>query len=197
MDGSSVVSTVSRLWIAAALLVGGCATGNSRVSENVDPQTGVTIRATASLFVYLRDISEVADNVRDYVSVGAVEVNKTGTRTYYLAVVPGGPIDHRRATRIVLTLTGQPRELTLTTHEPRSLGIGEPPFRAEWGYIGEIWYAVTAAELRAFAATPPESIQLIEGGRVLTYVRFRRGDAALRDFIRDIPDMRPSAPQQH
>ena len=184
----------SRLWIAAALLLGGCATDGSDVREHIDPQTGVTIRTMASPFVYLRDVQESANDVRDYISVGAVEVNKMGTRRHYLAVVPWGPPDHKRAERIALTLGGQSRELTLATGEPRSLGVDEPPFRPAWGYIGEIWYVVTPADLRAFAAAPPDSIELREDGRALTYITFSRADAALQEFIRDLPDTATSEP---
>ena len=185
----------SRLWIIGALLLGGCATGGSKISEYVDPQTGVTVRAMASPFVYLRDVHETANEVRDYISIGAVEVNKMGIRRHYLAVTPWGPIDHKRAERIALTLGGQSRDLTLATLEPRSLGVDEPLFRPAWGYIGEIWYVVTPADLRAFAAAPPDLIELKEDGRTLTYITFRRADAALQEFIRDIPDSGASEPK--
>ena len=86
--------------------------------------------------------------------------------------------------------------MTLATHEPRSLGVDEPPFRPAWGYIGEIWYVVTPADLRAFAAAPPDLIELREDDRTLTYIVFRRADAALQEFIRDIPDTVTSEPKR-
>jgi hypothetical protein len=175
-------------------LCAGCAAERSGVNEYVDAQTGVTIRSMASPFIYSRDIYVAAANVGDYISIGAVEVNRMGARQHYLAVVWWGQIEHKRIERVTLTLGGQPREFPLATREPRDLGIGQPPFRPVWGYIGEIWYVVTPADLRALAAAPPDSIELTEGGRGLRYVTFDRADGALRDFIRDIPDAPTSEP---
>jgi hypothetical protein len=185
------------------LLLGGCATDGSRAIEHVDPRTGVTIRTMASPFVYTRDVQEVADQVGDYLSVGAVEVNEMGTHKHYLAVVPwsrtvrkgAGTLAEPRADSVALMLGGQRRELTLATHEPRSFGVSEPPYRPAWGYIGESWYGVTPADLRAFAAAPPGPIELMEDGRTMTYVPFNRADAALEEFIRDIPDTVTSVPR--
>jgi hypothetical protein len=188
---------LSRLGLVAVLLLlGACATENTEVREHLDPQTGMTVRAVAAPFIYARDVPELAVNVRDYISLGAVEVNNMGTRKHYLAAVSWSTIDRRRTDgaptplpeRIELALAGRPHVLVLASHEARSLGIGEPLFRPPAGYLGESWYLVTPADLRAFAAAPPESIDLpVEGGRA-SYLLWRRADAALEDFVRDIPD---------
>jgi hypothetical protein len=184
-----------RPWVIVTLLLGGCATDGAGAIEHVDPHTGVTMRAMASPFVYARAVQELAGHDVDYLSVGAVEVNQMGTRRQYLAVVPWTRTVRRadgsravpRADRVALTLGGERRELTLATHDPRSLGVNEPPYRPAWGYIGESWYAVTPADLRVFAAGPPGSLELVEDGRTMTYVPMSRADAALQEFIRDIP----------
>jgi hypothetical protein len=198
------MSALSRLWPVAALLLGGCTTEGKRVNEYLDPQTAVTIRAAAAPFIYARDVPELAANVRDYLSLGAVEVNNMGARRHYLAVVSWSTIDRRRADgspaplpeRIELTLAGKTRVLSLASHEPRSLGIGEPLFRPPSGYLGESWYAIMPADLRSFAAAPPDSIDLAAEGARASYVLWRRADADLEDFVRDIPDTATSAPQR-
>ncbi len=170
-------------------LAAGCATEGSKVEEYVDAQTGVTIRAMASSFVYSRSVRSAPGNdLGDYITIGAAEVNRMGARQHYLVVVEFSRIEHQPIEHVGLTFSGQPRELTLVTREPRSLGIAQPPFRPVWGYVGELWYALTAEDLRAFAAGPPDSVELTESGRTLTYFTFERADAALRDFIRDIPE---------
>ena len=181
--------------VLAAVLCAGCATDDYQVNEFLDPQTGVTIRAMASPFVYVRDVNETADNGREYVSVGAVEVNTMGARKHYLAVVSWSRINQKPsgaavtgAEHVMLMLGGKPRELIPVTQEPRSVGIREPPFRPEWGNLmGENWYVITPQELRAFAAATPDSIDLIENGRARKYVTMDRADASLRDFVRDFP----------
>ena len=197
------MSPLTRLCLVATLLLGACATdGGVRVNEYLDPQTAVTIRAVAAPFIYARDVPELAANVRDYVSLGAVEVNNMGTRRHYLAAVSWSTIDRRRADgsaaplpeRIELTLAGKTRVFALASHESRSLGIGEPLFRPPAGYLGESWYVVTPADLRAFAAAPPESIDLATQSERASYLLWRRADAAFEDFVRDIPDTVTSAP---
>jgi hypothetical protein len=192
----------SWLWLVAALLLGSCATEDARVAEYLDPQTAVTIRAVAAPFIYARDVPELAANVRDYLSLGAVEVNNMGTRKHYLAVVSWSTIDRRRVGApaslpegIELMLAARPRVLALASHEARSLGIGAPLFRPPSGYLGESWYKITPADLRAFVAAPPESIDLAAPGGRLSYALWRRADAAFEDFVRDIPDTATSAPQ--
>ena len=195
------MSDRSRLWLVAALLLGGCASEGTRVNEYVDPQTAMTIRAVAAPFIYARDVPELAANVRDYLSLGAVEVNNMGARKHYLVAVSWSTIDRRLVDgspalpeRIELTLAGRTRALALASHESRSLGIGEPLFRPASGYRGESWYAVTPADLRALAAAPPDSIDMTADGARTSYGVWRRADAALEDFVRDIPDTVTSAP---
>ena len=178
------------------LLLGGCATDGAGAIEHVDPYTGITMRAMASPFVYGRDVQELAGHEVDCLSVGAVEVGQIGTRRHYRAVVPwtrtvrqtDGSRAVPHADRVAPTLGGERRELTLATHDPRSLGVNEPPYRPASGYLGKSRYAVTPADLRAFAAAPPGSLELAQDGRTMTYVPMSRADAALEEFIRDIPD---------
>jgi hypothetical protein len=185
-----------RFWFAAALLLGGCATEPARVSEYLDPQTAMTVRAVAAPFIYAREVPELAANVRDYLSLGAVEVNNMGTRRHYLAAVSWSTIDRRGAAgapaplpeRIELSLAGTTRVLALAGHESGSLGIGTPLFRPASGYLGESWYLVTPADLRAFAASPPETVDVAVASGSASYSLWRREDAALREFIADIPD---------
>jgi hypothetical protein len=198
------MSRVSRVWLLAALLLGGCATESPRVREYLDPQTAVTIRTLAAPAVYAHDAPELAANTRDYLSLGIVEVNNMGVRKHYLALVSWSTIDRSRLgvapapspERFEVMLGGKAREFAPVSHEPRSLGIGGTPFRPASGYAGEAWYAVTPADLRALAATPPDSIMLLqESGRV-GYRMWKSADAAVAEFVRDIPDAVSAEPRR-
>lgn len=166
--------------------VGVACTAPERVNEYLDSETGVSVRSMAKPFVYARAVRDAADR-RDFISIGAVEVDRMGNRREYLALVLFAETPHPPMNRIVLAIDGKPQEFALATREPRILGIGAPPFRPLWGYAGELWYDVTPADLEAFAAAPPDSIELVEGDRRLTYFSFERADEALKDFIGDIP----------
>jgi hypothetical protein len=174
----------------------GCATKGPTVSEYLDPHSGVTVRSMSSPFVYARDLDNANGDGRDFASVGAVEINEMGNRTYYLAAVSWSRVDQRSARaprgegadRLLLMTGNPPFELTSAMHDPRHLEIGVPPFRPVWGYyLGETWFEVTAGELREFAASLPRSIKWMQEGELRTYAAFENADAALRDFIRGIP----------
>jgi hypothetical protein len=181
---------------AFAALTLGCATKSAVTREYLDPQTAVTIRAVATPLIYAHEVPQLAANVRDYLSVGAVEVNNMGKRQHYLAVVSWSTVDRKRAAiappplpeRLRMTLGGTVRELTPASHEPRSLGIGEPLFRPTGGYLGETWYVVTVADLRAFAAARPDELEVADEPAIISYSVWKDAVAELADFVRDIPD---------
>ena len=174
----------------------GCATTGPTVSEYLDPHTGVTVRSMSSPFVYARELDNANADGRDFASIGAVEINEMGRRTYYLAAVSWSRLDQKPAhapraegaDRLLLMTGDPPLELTSAMHDPRQLAIGVPPFRPVWGdYLCETWFAVTAAELHQFAASLPRSIKWMQEGELRTYATFENAEAALRDFIRGIP----------
>ena len=184
------------LWLAATFVLGGCATEGARVTEYLDPQTAVTIRALATPSIYAHDAPALAANTRDYLSLGVVEANSMGARKHYLVLVSWSTIDRKRvgvgpapvAERIEVVSGGKTRELALLSHEPRSFGVGSALYRPPSGYVGESWYALTPAELRALAAAPAESIVLVQEPARVEYLAWRLEAAALAEFVRDIPD---------
>ena len=180
------------------LVLSACAdTDRTRVSEYLDSETAVTIRAVAVPIVFAHEAPELAANARDYLSAGLVEVNNMGKRVHYLALVSWSTIDRHRpgATpaaipgRVELLISGQLRELTPITHAPRSLGIGTVPFRPASGYAGESWYRLSVAEVRALSTDPPRSIALADdSANRVEYELWREATDELRAFVRDVPD---------
>lgn len=195
----------SKLWLASLLILGGCATEDPRVTEYLDPETAVTIRALAEPLMYAHDAPEFAANARDYLSLGVVEVNNMGARKHYLALVSWSTVNRERVgaapapvpQRIAIEVGGRQRELVPVGHESRSLGIGGALFRPPSGYVGESWYAVTRADLRALAAAPPDSIGLEQDSGRVDYEAWRGDRGALAEFVRDIPDSAAGEPQRH
>jgi len=189
-----------------ALVLSACA-GNSatRVTEYLDPDTAVTIRAVAVPIVFSHDAPELAANARDYLSAGLVEVNNMGKRVHYLALVSWSTVDRNRpgATptaipgRIELSGSGKPHEFTPVTHQPRTLGIGAALFRPASGYAGESWYRLSVDELRALSADPPGRVTLTDdASNRVEYELWRSATEALREFVRDVPDS-PTAAAPH
>ena len=194
------------LLLASTLLAAGCAGEPERpaATEFLDAQTAMTVRVVAEPFVYARDVPELAANVRDYVYLGAVETNNMGHRSHYLALVSWSTIDRKRVgvppaelpDRLELTLGTVSREYPLKTHEPRSVGVGASILEPPAGYLGDSWFIVSAADLRAFTAAPPASIDVTVGGVRQTYTLWKRADAAFAAFVEDIPtEMKGATPR--
>jgi hypothetical protein len=192
------------LLLASTVLAAGCAGAPERpaATEFLDPQTAMTVRVVAEPFVYARDVPELAANVRDYLYVGAVETNNMGHRSHYLALVSWSTIDRKRVgvpeaglpDRLELSIGDSAREYPLKTHEPRSVGVGASILEPPAGYLGDSWFIVSAADLRAFSGAPPASVDVIVGGARQTYTLWKRADAALAAFVEDIPTELTSSP---
>ena len=71
--------------LALCLLVAACHAGGG-VREALDTRTGVTWAADRAPMVFARTEARYSRSARDYVYVGPVEVNRQGTRDYYLWV---------------------------------------------------------------------------------------------------------------
>jgi len=194
----------SLLLLASTVLVAACAGEPERpaATEFLDPQTAMTVRVVAEPFTYAREVPELAANVRDYLYLGAVETNNMGHRSHYLAVVSWSTLDRKRVgvppaelpDRLELSLGTLSREYPLKTHEARTIGVGTSILEPPAGYLGDSWFIVSAADLRAFAATPPASVDVLVGGVRQTYTLWKRADAALAAFVEDIPTEVKSAP---
>lgn len=178
------------------VLVAGCAGEEPRPTEYLDQQTGVTIRTTAEPFVYAHAVPEIAANARDYLSLGAVEVDNMGTRKHYLVAVSWSTVDRIGGGHaavpdsLPLAVSGRELQLRPVSHDARSLGIGSAPFRPPSGMVGESWYLVTPADLRAFVAAPPAAITLPSDAGSASYLLWRSASSEFEEFVRDIPDAR-------
>jgi len=187
------------------LLVTGCATeGEHSASEYLDQKTGVTVRASEAPLIYAHEMPEFAANVRDYLSIGAVEIINMSSRHHYLVCVSWSTVDRARAgigsapipERLAWSAPGITREYSPVSHDARSLGVSEPQFRPPSGYAGESWYEVSPADLRSFATAAPGSITLRSDAGTVNYVAWNSAIEPLRVFVRDLPDSQ-SSPSRH
>ena len=65
------------------------------VQEYLDPQTAATVSVVGSPLVFARDRPEFAANVRDYATLVAAAVNRSGKRSYVLIVYFWSTVDTR------------------------------------------------------------------------------------------------------
>ncbi len=202
-----MIHPIRRGALAALLLVcGGCTHTAPRpdislIKEYLDPQTAMTVRTVAEPFIYGRDVPELAVNARDFVSMGAVELDNMGQHRLFLALVSWSTIDRARIgakppalpERLLITTGAATKEWRVSSHTPRDLGAGEPILEPPAGRLGDSWVEFKPSEIRALALNPPDSIDVVVDGAPQRYTLWRRGDAALNEFASNLPvDMAPA-----
>jgi hypothetical protein len=179
-------------WLASALLLlAGCASDPPAARSWLDPRTAASVQAMGAPWVYARSAAGLAANQRDYRSIGIVEVNRQGARAYYLGVVAWSTVD-----RSGLPPPPQPTGLRWagddrSVREPvgrdaASIGLSSEPFRPPSGFLGETWYRLSAAEVRALASVPAW-IELVEGEEVLRFELWRGDRELLAPLLDEMP----------
>jgi hypothetical protein len=174
---------------------------SSGITEYLDNQTAMTVRVVAEPFIYGHEVPELAVNARDYLSVGAVELDNMGRHRFFLVLVSWSTIDRARLNtplpaqpdRIEWRDPSRVHEWTVLSHQPRELGAGMPLLEPPVARMGESWIEVKAADLRSLADAPPETIDAIVNGIRQQYTLWRRADGPLREFADSLPaDMPPN-----
>lgn len=182
--------------LSLLVLLGGCSSTAVDVEERLDPRTAVTVKTVAAPFVYAHDVPAIAANARDYLSIGAVETNRMGTRAHYLVAVLWSTVDRwtggtppAAPERLRLVLDGKPHEWAVQTHAGREAGVGDPVFRPERGYLAESWFAVSFADLRALGRGAPATIESDDAeGTTTTWTAWRPGDREFAAFLDSLPE---------
>jgi hypothetical protein len=192
--------------VAVALLMAACAhspppADPTLVTEYLDPQTAMTVRVVAQPFIYGHDVPELAVNARDYLSVGAVELDNMGQHRIFLALVSWSTIDRARIKApapalpetVEWTAGDIHHEWKVATHTPRELGAGVAVLDPPVGRVGDSWVELKAADVRSLANTPPESLDIVVDGVRQRYTLWRRADEALTEFASTLPSDMPAS----
>ncbi|MFQ5634876.1 MAG: hypothetical protein ACE5G3_06060 [Gammaproteobacteria bacterium] len=139
-----------------AVLSGGCSTvpADEPLRQRLDNTSGATVTTLAEPMAFFREEPTLAANLRDYIYVGPVEVNRSGRRVYLLWTAFSSTID-RGGRAVVLApeaaylmLDGELMELARTRGR-LDLGIRlyEPPIPTDQIVV----YRMTRAQFLAIA----------------------------------------------
>ena len=184
---------------SAALLVA-CASGPAGVDEApkdgkhpieyLDEHSGATITAMDKPLLFARDRSERAANLRDYVTMTAATVNRSGKRDCLLIAYIWSTLDARyepaRPVADTLELVADDRRIQLDAHggTPADYGIvravGAPPGRT----VKPLVFPTDLATLRYIAAARSLQVQAKLGDEVQSYMLWDDQRKALDRFVR-------------
>lgn len=191
---SSLGDKGRRAWpLPVVLLLGICAAhaATREPQEYLDEETAATITVVGEplLFAYAR--TDLAANVRDYVTLAAAAVDRNGKISYVLIAYYWSTVDPRLrreplpgAEPFVLQADDRRIELHLQGHSAHDAGIGMPVHAPPGDPVTPNVYASDLATLRFVAESRRLSIQADSHGTDVTYDLWEDRRAALRAFVR-------------
>jgi len=180
----SFLSKVSS--IAACAVLSACASGQSPTIEYLDELTASTITHSRTPFVFSTETP--FDSERDYVQIGAVDVNRMGTHQHFIWL---GISEGREAERvegypeefesIVFAANGEEFQLDVRGWTPDAIGAGKPVYKKLFRTTVDAYYEVTIEQVQQLSDAGSISFRTVEA-EPKEYVPWYRSDTAKRDL---------------
>lgn len=147
-------------------ILSACVAGQLPVIEKLDEQTAVTYTYSRTPLILSPDTPLDATNTRDYVQIGAIEVNRMGYLTYYLWLgisdteqLAESAARHEGFESIVLVFGDQQLPLDVLGWNVEAIGVSEPVYKKLFSTSVDAYYEVTLEQIELLAATDRVKLQ--------------------------------------
>jgi hypothetical protein len=180
-------------WPMAVLLAlgaWGALASDKQPQEYLDERTAATITVVGAPLIFAYPRTDLAANARDYVTLAATAVNRSGTISYVLIGYFWSTVDPRlrqdalpAAPPLVLQADDRRIELTLRGQSAREAGIGEPVHAPPGAAVTPNVFATDLAALRFVSEARRLTVLVDSGGTLLRYELWEDHRAALRMFV--------------
>jgi hypothetical protein len=166
------------------------AAGGKRPVEYLDEHSGATITALDKPLVFARDRSERAANLRDYVTMTAVTVNRSGKRDYLLIAYLWSTVDPRyepaRPVPDSLILAADDRRIRADAsgRTPADFGVVKEVGAPSGTTVKPLVIPTDLATLRFLAAARSLQVNTKVGDEELSYTLWDDQRKALERFVR-------------
>jgi len=158
--------------------------------EYLDPQSAATVTTVAEPLVFARERPEFAANVRDYVTLVATALNRSGKINYFLIAYFWSTVDTRGVTSAALLdkvpiIMADDRRILLKARlsSPRDGGISGEPHRPPGVITEPLVFATDLATLRFIAAANQLGVRPSDDATETTYELWKDQRAALSAFV--------------
>jgi hypothetical protein len=181
------------LMVLFSLLVA-CASDRAAPPHEIfDEQSAMTLSVVSLPFVFARDRSDVAAHARDYATLVAAEIDRSGDYTDFLLLYRWSTVDRRMAhpppqSAGALRIVADGRVIDLEPMErlPVSLTQSRALFVPPHGDIIPRAYAVDAALLQHIAACRSLTLYMPHEELNTVFTLFQDGRESLMSFLRSI-----------
>jgi len=155
--------------IALVSILSACAAANPAVVEKLDDVTAVTVTRSRTPFIMSSDTLFDPKTPRDYVQIGAIEVNRMGNLKYYLWLGISDLDHYASADRhpggyeaIILTAGGEEFPVDVHGWTQDAIGISKPVYKKLFSSSVDAYYEVTLENIQLL--TEADSIKLRTSG---------------------------------
>lgn len=157
----TILSRLATRAVILAVALSACTTlpGTASPEEYLDPETAATISIVGKPLVFAHERPERAAHMRDYVTLAAAAVNRSGKTDYVLVAYDWTTFDeHGRsgetssATALVVAADDRRIALSLAGHSAHDVGIGTPVHPPPVGSATPDIYRTDLATMRFIAA---------------------------------------------
>jgi hypothetical protein len=190
------MTTLSRLASRAVILavaLSACTTlpGTASPEEYLDPETAATISIVGKPLLFAHERPERAAHMRDYVTLAAAAVNRSGKTDYVLVAYDWTTFDeHGRSgeapgTPTALVIAADDRRITLNLagHSAHDVGIGTPVHPPPVGSATPDIYRTDLATMRFIAAARHLAVLKQSDAAATAYTIWDDQRAALGVFV--------------
>lgn len=175
------------LAVAATVLLGACATPGHGLRQQLDETTGVTVTYSSPMLL-VRDTPAYGAYARSFVELGALEINRMGSRRYFLWVNTWNTdrvatmAEHRDGFEtVMLVVDGEPLSLDVHSWTPGAIGLSESVHPRLVIATADAFYAVTTNQLALIAGASDLWLRT-SGADSREFHLWDRQEAALADL---------------
>jgi hypothetical protein len=183
-----MLRTFTLLAFVAAII--GCASAPDRPREILDPQTSATIVYSSASMLLYRDDPAHAANAKNLISMGPLQVDRSGHYQYFLWLGIWNTNHNVDETNgrdgfdsIILFVDGEPLALEIAGWTPSSIGASQPVYAQPVASAIDAYYEVTIDQIR-FIAEAKEIYLRTSGFRSLSFELWDDQAAAKQAFRR-------------
>lgn len=141
--------------VAVLVLLSACATEQPAVVEKLDELTSVTYTYSRTPIILSPDTPLDRENTRDYVQIGAIEVNRMGTLQYFLWLGISemnydatANVQPEGFESIVLDVGGEKSSLDIVGWTENAIGISKPVYKKLFATSVDAYYPVTLEQIQ-------------------------------------------------
>lgn len=162
----------------------------NKPTEYLDEVTAATITAVAQPLIFARERRDLAANARDYVTLAAAAVNRSGKIQYKLVTYVWSTVDTRtralETNNSAIVLIGDDRRIRLapTGRTAQQHGIAQPIHEPPGPTLAPVVYETDLETLRFLAAARSLAVQLGDDSVALSYSIWDDRRDALAQFVR-------------